>query len=118
VLDAYSRVLTPLAGYLVPGVFKNFNSKKSTWLWLGIMFAGTMVIIGFLVSSMRQMVDLATTLSFITTPAFAYINYKAVTDKHFPAEAQPGKFLKILAWIGMGFFVVFSIIYIVWRYIV
>ncbi len=118
VLDAYSRVLTPLAGYLVPGLFKGVDSKKSIWLWLGVMFAGTMVIIGFLVSSMRQMVDLATTLSFITTPAFAYINYKAVTDNHFPKEAQPGKFLKILSWIGMAFFVVFSIIYIVWRYFV
>ncbi len=116
VLDAYSRVLTPLAGYLIPKRGKVKNSQKTTWIWLLVLLVGTLVIIGFFVSSMRQMVDLATTISFITTPAFAYINYKVVTDKHFPKEAQPGLFLKILSWIGMAFFLGFSIVYIVWRY--
>jgi len=119
VLDAYSRVLTPIFKFLVPSFTKKIiNGDKFRVFWLVIITVGTLAIIAFLVSSMRQMVDLATTLSFIVTPAFAYINYRVVTDKHFPNDAKPSLFLKILAWTGMVFFVVFSVVYIVWRFFV
>ncbi len=116
VLDAYSKVLTPTIKNLIPAASKMKETQKMTNIWLGVIAGGTLLIIGFLVSSMRQMVDLATTLSFITTPAFAYINYEVVTNKHFPKDARPGWFLRILSWMGIIFFIVFSIIYIIWRY--
>ncbi len=118
VLDAYSKVLTPTIRHLFPRALTVKSSQRLTNIWLFVITAGTLIIIGFLVSSMRQMVDLATTLSFITTPAFAYINYKVVTNRHFPAEYRPWRFLKILSWIGILFFIVFSVIYIIWRYFV
>jgi Mn2+/Fe2+ NRAMP family transporter len=63
------------------------------------------------------MVTVATTLSFLTAPVLAWLNYKVVTDKHMPLEARPGLFLRILSWIGIGFFVIFSLVYFYWWYL-
>lgn len=117
VLDAYARVLTPLYSFYFPKK-KSQNANRMNMVWLFVMFGGTLAIILFFAKSMRNMVDLATTLSFVFSPALAWINYKAVTSKHFPTEARPGSFLKILSWIGIVFFTVFTIIYVVWRFFV
>ena len=67
---------------------------------------------------MRFMVDLATTLSFVTAPVLAFMNYKVVTDKHMPSEAKPKLWLKIYAWIGIVFLSGFTIIYIIWKFFI
>lgn len=117
VLDAYARVLTPLYSFYFPKK-KASNSNRMNMVWLFVLFGGTLTIILFFAKSMRSMVDLATTLSFVFSPALAWINYKAVTSNHFPEEAHPGSFLKILSWIGIIFFSVFTIIYVVWRFFI
>ncbi|MBN2639055.1 MAG: Nramp family divalent metal transporter [Bacteroidales bacterium] len=117
VIDAYARVLTPLYSYYFP---KNKSIKENTMnlVWLFVMFLGTLSIIVFFAGSMRTMVDLATTISFVFSPALAWINFKVVTGKHFPKDARPGLFLKTLSWIGIVFFTVFTIIYLIWRFLI
>jgi Mn2+/Fe2+ NRAMP family transporter len=111
VLDAYSRVIPSVITNLMP---KSKNSLPGNWLWLTIMLVGTLIIIIFFAKSMRVMVDIATTLSFVTAPILAYLNYKVVTSDKMPEYARPGKGLRILSWIGIIFFVVFTIIYLYW----
>ncbi|MBN2614120.1 MAG: Nramp family divalent metal transporter [Bacteroidales bacterium] len=115
VLDAYARVLTPLYSFYFPKS-KAQNTNRMNNVWLFVIFGGTLAIILFFAKSMRSMVDLATTLSFVFSPALAWINYKTVTSNHFPEEARPGSLLKILSWIGIVFFTVFTLIYLVWRF--
>ncbi len=117
VLDAYSRVLTPVYKYFFPK-FKSQNESSLTWVWLSILFVGTLIIIVFFATSMHHMVDMATTLSFVFSPALAWLNYKAVTNSRFPKEARPGLFLRILSWSGIIFFVIFTLIYLGWRYFI
>jgi Mn2+/Fe2+ NRAMP family transporter len=116
VLDAYSRVLTPLFKGLFPSTWKNVSNKKIfTWMWLIILVTGSSVMIAFAAKTMVFMVTIATTLSFLTAPILAWLNYRVVTDKHMPLDARPGKFLRTLSWIGIVFFVVFSLVYSYWR---
>jgi len=117
VLDAYSRVLTPVSRYFIPR-WKFINDNKMSWAWLALMLVGTLVIILFFATSMHRMVDMATTLSFVFSPALAWLNYRVVTGKDFPQEAKPGWFLKLLSWLGILFFVVFTIVYLGWRYFI
>ena len=118
VMDAYPRVLSPIFQNLFPGSWKKIKNKQSlTWLWFAVLTIGTSSIIAFAAKSMGAMVNLATTLSFLTAPVIAWLNYKVVTDKHMPIEAVPGLFLKILSWIGIGFFIAFSLVYLYWRYL-
>jgi Mn2+/Fe2+ NRAMP family transporter len=112
VLDAYARVIPSVIRNLIP--HKTF-SITGNWLWLLIMFTGSLIIISFFAKSMRGMVDVATTLSFLTAPVLAYLNYRVVTSTEMPAYAKPGKFLKLLSWIGIAFFVIFSLVYLYWQ---
>lgn len=62
--------------------------------------------------SMLQLIDLATSLSFLLAPIFAWWNYRLVTAQDFPLAMQPGKGLKILAKIGLIFLLLFSFVYL------
>jgi Mn2+/Fe2+ NRAMP family transporter len=118
VLDAYSRVMNPIVEYIVPGIWKKIKKKdKLRWFWYFFIITGAAFILAFAAKSMVHMVTMATTLSFLMAPVFAWLNYKVVTDEHMPLESRPGKFLRALSWIGIIFFAIFSIIYIYWRFL-
>lgn len=115
-LDAYPRVLRPTTNLLFPGLQKNRATKgKLYWIWLIIVSAGALILLRYFTSSMRLMVDVATTLSFITAPALAIMNYKVVTGKSFPKHAKPGVMLKLWARAGIIFLGAFTLFYIAWE---
>ena len=118
VLDAYHRVMKPLTKIFIPKV-KTFKTAIDweTWIWMIIVVAGALVLMSALSSSMRVMVDIATTLSFVTAPILAILNFKVVTDKHMPTESRPNRWLQIYAWVGIIFLTGFTVFYILWRYL-
>jgi Mn2+/Fe2+ NRAMP family transporter len=116
-LDAYPRVLKPATELLLPNL-KNSNDDTWNWLswfWLGLLLTGTMVIISFFLKGMSFMVDLATTLSFLTAPVLGYLNLKVVTSKNVPKEYQPKLWLRTLSWIGLIILSGSGIYYIIWK---
>lgn len=117
-LDAYPRVLQPTTEILFPSIKKiNLSSKIISLIWIIILVIGTIILLGYFSGSMRFMVDLATTISFVTAPILAFMNFKVVTDKHMPEDGRPGKWLKIFAWMGIIFLSLFSLVFIVWRFL-
>ncbi len=117
VLDAYPRVLSPVFQHLFPGSWKKIKNKQILiWIWLGVLIIGSLMIIAFAGSSMGTMVSIATTLSFLVAPVLAWLNLRVVTDKHMPKEAVPGIFLRTLSWLGITFFVGFTVVYLYWIY--
>jgi len=61
---------------------------------------------------MGLLVQIATVLSFITTPFYAILNYKLIYSSHMPKEHRPGKFTKILSVLGILFLSGFTVIYL------
>lgn len=117
-LDAFPRVLIPLTTTLVP--LKNPQGTKNDriyWFWLIVVAAGAIILMAFYSRSMRVMVDLATTLSFITAPILAFMNYKAVTHSHVPLSFRPKKAMRWYAWTGILFLSAFAIFYIIWNFL-
>ncbi len=116
-LDAYPRVMKPLTAILFPK-FKTKPTKIDWqfWFWIIIVVAGALLLMSILSSTMRVMVDIATTISFITAPLLAILNYKVVTDKHMPAEGKPKQWLRIYALIGIVFLCGFTLFYLYWQY--
>ncbi|MCD4695585.1 MAG: Nramp family divalent metal transporter [Bacteroidales bacterium] len=116
-LDAYPRVMKPVTEIIIPKI-KSINRKYDweTWVWIIIVASGALILMSVLSSSMRTMVDIATTLSFVTAPVLAFLNYKVVTDKHMPKNAVPGAGLRIYAWAGMVFLSVFTLVYLAWKF--
>ena len=115
-LDAYPRILIPTTEILFPAIKRRLPDHRYLyWFWILIVTAGALVLLEFFVSSMRFMVDLATTLSFLTAPALAIMNYKVVTDKHMPLEDRPGRAMRIYSWAGMIFLTAFTLFYVIWN---
>jgi len=114
-LDAYSKVLKPTTEYLTPSL-KGKNNNWLVWFWLIVVVIGALLLIYVFASSMATMVDIATTLSFVTAPVLAFLNYKAVTAKHISNEYKPKKVLKIYAIIGLIFLTTFSIGFLIWKF--
>ena len=78
-----------------------------------IVSAISFLFILLLSANLKDLVDLATTLSFVIAPVIAIINYRVITSKQIPEEYKPGKKLLLLAKSGIVFLTVFAIIYIV-----
>lgn len=115
-LDAYPRVMKRVTDITIPKL-KNSGSKidLETWFWIVFVGTGALVVLLFFSSSMRFMVDLATTLSFITAPLLAILNYLAVTGKHFPKDMRPKLWLRVYAVIGIVFLLGFTVFYLIWK---
>lgn len=119
VMDAYPRVIGhTLAFYRKPSS-EAIKSRREKWIKVTIIASLTIVtylVIRYFATSMQWMVDLATTLSFLTAPVLAYLTLRVMKGKNVPDEAKPGKWLLYLSWIGIGIMSVLGILYLVWRF--
>ena len=79
---------------------------------LAVVVLGAFSIIVFFGKHMTKLVDLATTISFLIAPVIAFVNFRLVTGRHIPIEAQPGTFMRILSWAGIIFLTGFAVVYI------
>lgn len=86
--------------------------KKSTWQI--ILLSGTVIILFFFVSSMKQMVTFATIISFLTAPILAWLSYRLVkTHPEFKLWGRTETTLAqigILVLISLGFLYVISLL--------
>ncbi len=117
--DAYSRVMVPTTQIIVPKLkIKSQKKQRNMWLfWMILLLAGSLVILRYFVDSMKQMVDFATTLSFVLGPVLAILNYMVVTSKFMPKHARPKAFLKWYAIISLALMSAFSLFYLIWRFV-
>ncbi len=110
--DAYPRVLEPTTKFIFPKLNKDKYTKSLQFFWLALTIFGTILIFFFFMGSMKTMVDIATTLSFLTAPVLGWLNLKVVTSKHVPPESRPGMFLIILSYAGILVLSAFGIYYL------
>ena len=105
-LDASPRAMSKTMQLLL-------NKDKSYYLpWLIILGLGTGAIFLFLLSEMGQLVQIATVLSFVTAPLYAYLNFRLILSKQMPKKYQPNRGLKTLSVISLLFLSSFTIIYL------
>lgn len=116
VTDAFPRVMTRSTELIFPGKYKGQNTSHLYWIWMVVVLGGGLLIIGLFMKGMTMLVDLATTLSFLTAPILAYINYRAVTGSWMPEGTRPGRRMLILNWVSMIFLAGFALFFIVWRF--
>ena len=90
----------------------NFPTFKSYNFWIITLALGTLSIFIFFISEMGTLVKIATILSFITAPFYAYFNFKLINSKHTPKKFRPTKKLYYLSIFGLVFLTCFSLWYI------
>ncbi len=113
VTDTYPRVCSELIGQFKTsrtGIRGNFQYRI-------LLISITVSSLGFLLfmgDRFRLMIDLATTLSFLTAPILAFINYRLIFHTDIEAQYLPARWLKILAVSGLLFLSGFAIFYVYW----
>ena len=91
-----------------------FHKKQSNEyvFWLLILAVGTGLIFIFLLSEMYLLVQIATILSFVTSPLYAFLNYKLCFGPQMPKSFQPSLQIRIIAQLGLIFLVGFTLYYL------
>ncbi|MFI4915154.1 MAG: NRAMP family divalent metal transporter [Phycisphaerales bacterium JB060] len=109
VLDAIPRTMSALVG---EALGRESKTRLGYWGWLLALASGAVVILAVFVGSLSDMVDLATTLSFLGTPLLAFFNHRAMTSKDIPAEHRPARWLVVLSWAGVAFWSLFAVVFV------
>jgi Mn2+/Fe2+ NRAMP family transporter len=92
------------------------SRKRHDYLLIGVS-AGTLILLWILGDQFRFLIDLATTLSFLTAPVLAFMNHKLIHQPEVEADFRPGKWLYTLSISGIVFLTVFALIYLYWMII-
>ena len=114
VLDGISRVMSPTFSYLKNAPTKT-TSHQSYRIWLFVLIIGAFITIWKFGDNMKNLVDFATSISFLTAPILAYLNIRVMQSSEIPESHQPSKFTKLISYIGLGLLVLFSIIYLYYK---
>lgn len=117
ILDAFPRCF---ARGLRALKFKSLEKNSEQVQFLESAYKRTLVIIGlggftlfyFSATSMLQLLQYVTILSFLLSPIIAFINLRAITDNSVPQSHRPPFWMMILAYLGLFALVVFSIYYL------
>lgn len=109
-LDAFSRVSFESMDLVLPKEKGALIKKYGFWLFF--LIVGSFIILQFFVSNMKQLVDFATTMSFLIAPVFAFINYKLINSHQVSEIFKPKRFLKYWTMIGLLFLISFSAYYL------
>ncbi len=119
VFDGYSRSLGRTLELLFEkndSIQKSFYHKKKYILFILIIAIGSFIVIFLFGDKLKELVDFATTISFIIAPVIAVFNFKLVTGRYFEKKFQPSRWLKILSYLGIIFLTGFAGFFIVTRF--
>lgn len=111
VTDAYPRTLTQSFTYLLTEKWKK-HQRGQYIFWIAVLSSGVYLLIAVAGKSMHFLVDLATSISFVTAPLLALLNYFVITSANIPKQFQPARYLRIWSWIGIIFLGLFTIYYV------
>jgi len=113
VVDGFPRALSVLVdrwnGPEAPDDGRRADRTPAYWISVTALFVGSMLIIAFFRSSMRGLIDLATTLSFFSAPVLSWLNHRAVTSAAMPEESRPARWLVVSSWLAIAVQAAFAI---------
>jgi Mn2+/Fe2+ NRAMP family transporter len=110
VFDGYSRSFQKIIQLL-----RNNESNDSRKSYVGIvciLAIGSILIIMQFGDKLKELVDFATTLSFLVAPIIAILNHKLVIGKFLPKNSQPSVWIKGLSMSGIVFLTGFALFFI------
>ena len=108
VLDGYARS----AKECFRLTFKRENKIPYYTIIIWAIILGSLIIISLFGSSIKSLVDLATTISFMIAPFVAFANYKLVSTPYVGKENSPKIWLKYLAIGGMIYLIGFGMLFL------
>jgi Mn2+/Fe2+ NRAMP family transporter len=122
-LDGYPRAAVGLFRIYreqepsAPGAAALPAEKKVYVAALASLVAGSVLIMYFFVTSLKLVVDIASTILFLFAPIVAWLNHRTMTSPRFPAQARPGRGLLALSLVGVLWMSAFSAYFLYLRFL-
>lgn len=115
VIDGFPRALSVLAARFAGPESRGAlgeaqQTRRVYWGSLVTLGVGSLVVLVAFLSSLKAMVDLATTLSFLTAPVLSSLNHRAVTSAEVPEADRPAPWLvyaSLVAILAQGAFALY-----------
>jgi hypothetical protein len=77
-----------------------------------LLVLGSILILYFFVTSLKLVVDIASTIMFLFAPIVAWLNHRVMTSPQIPPAARPGRGLLALSIAGVIWLTAFSVYYL------
>ncbi len=122
VVDGFPRALAGLYARLrcaenpSDGAAERGRTRGAYWLALGVLSVGSLVVLQRFLTSLTAMVDIATTLSFLTAPLLSILNHRAVLGPEVPLESRPPSWLILASRCGIVAQLTFGVYYVWLRF--
>jgi len=113
VTDAYPRVCRKFIQMYKP-TFLNGNNSIIYRFFLVVVSILSLSLLALLGDQFRYLVDLATTLSFLSAPVLAWLNHKLMHMHYIPSDCRPPLWLTWLSRAGILFLTAFALIFAYW----
>jgi Mn2+/Fe2+ NRAMP family transporter len=111
-MDVLPRVTSRLVDCMT-GRAEQATTKYSTLLLVQVV--GVVLILLLLLSSFGAFINFATSAGFITAPALAYYNYRAVQSAAVAGQYKPSNVLVVWHWVGFAALAVFAVAFVAAR---
>jgi len=120
VVDGFPRALSVLADRFrseeLPGEASGDGDRRVYWGAVAVLFVGSLAVLHFALRSLGDMVDLATTLSFLTAPLLSLLNHRAITGAEVPEAGRPSRGLLLASMVGIVAQMAFAVYYLALRF--
>jgi len=110
VVDGYCRAMTRTVSLLVESAVE--QTRRPYLIWTVLVALGTYFIVSQYLNSLKQLVDLATIVSFVIGPLAGYLNYRVIFAEEVGPQFRPAPWLRNLAIAGLIFLSVFTLIFL------
>ena len=82
-----------------------------------VLVLGSIFILYLFVTSLKLVVDIASTILFLFAPIIALLNHRVMTSPEFPSDTRPGRGLLALSAIGVLWMTAFSVYFLYLRFV-
>ncbi len=118
-LDAGPRAASDIINKITDAIPDQSNSKTARdyypYLIVLQVIVSSLILLVFL-TSFKNFIDFATSIAFLTAPALAFLNHRAIFSQQVPSEQQPGLVLKLWSWLGILIMTTIAICYLYYQY--
>ncbi|WP_298772753.1 divalent metal cation transporter [uncultured Shewanella sp.] len=115
VIDGYSRSLAESWQLLTHHSKDQHKTVGLTRIMLSVSVLSLFIIL-FFQGALLPLLEFVMILAFITTVVYAALNFNLMISKQLAAEDRYGPLMTIWSWLGILYFVGFSVLFIYWKF--
>jgi Mn2+/Fe2+ NRAMP family transporter len=118
VLDGFPRALSALSARFAgpENELEPTGQGRAYWIAMAVLGGGAVLLLALFLTSLKDLVDVATTLSFLTAPILSAMNHRAIFADEVPLPARPRPWLRLLSLASIAFQGLFAAYYLFLRY--